>query len=442
MPAEVRPTGPAVRHWRATAALGRSVLVAGASLALAVVLGDPVLVVLAAPLAVCAAMGLVRVPRAEPTASLSLDHLTLHEGQGTRSRLHLRRADEVEQVTRVSGQAAYVALHPTNGVIGRLRAGGDDALTLEVSPRRWGPRRPAEELVALTTPWAAWRWGPVELTSSMLHTLPGRAPFDSRAEMPQPQGLVGAHRSLRVGSGTEFSGIRPFMAGDRLRRINWRVSLRTGDLHVVSTRAEEDSAVLVVVDALADYGHSGGVDGDPSSLDLTVRGAAALAEHFGHTGDRVSLRVIGAAGQSVGYGAGARHHRVLLGTLATVRAGSPTDLGVHRVRLRATPGTVVVVMSPMLDELMLAVTATLVQRGLPVMVVDTLPPDVRPGAQPGLRSDVADLGWRMRRLERDDLLASLAATGCPVVRWRGPGTVDEVLRRLARRAQLPQVAAR
>ncbi len=25
------------------------------------------------------------------------------------------------------------------------------------------------------------------------------------------------------------------------------------------------------------------------------------------------------------------------------------------------------------------------------MVVDTLPPDVRPGAQPGLRSDVADL---------------------------------------------------
>ena len=76
------------------------------------------------------------------------------------------------------------------------------------------------------------------------------------------------------------------------------------------------------------------------------------------------------------------------------------------------------------------------------MVVDTLPPDVRPGAQPGLRSDVADLGWRMRRLERDDLLASLAATGCPVVQWRGPGTVDEVLRRLARRAQLPQVGAR
>ena len=38
--------------------------------------------------------------------------------------------------------------------------------------------------------------------------------------------------------------------------------------------------------------------------------------------------------------------------------------------------------------------------------------------------------------------ARLAAIGCPVVAWRGPGTLDDVLHRLARRAQLPRVAAR
>jgi hypothetical protein len=48
----------------------------------------------------------------------------------------------------------------------------------------------------------------------------------------------------------------------------------------------------------------------------------------------------------------------------------------------------------------------------------------------------------MRRLERDEVLARLAALGCPVVAWRGPGTVDDVMRRLARRAQLPQVRTR
>ena len=45
--------------------------------------------------------------------------------------------------------------------------------------------------------------------------------------------------------------------------------LRRG--YVVSTRAEEDTGVLLVVDALADHGRSGGVDGDASSLDVSVR---------------------------------------------------------------------------------------------------------------------------------------------------------------------------
>jgi hypothetical protein len=48
----------------------------------------------------------------------------------------------------------------------------------------------------------------------------------------------------------------------------------------------------------------------------------------------------------------------------------------------------------------------------------------------------------MQKIERDDRLRQLAALGCPVVPWRGPGTVDTVLRLLARRAQVPKVRAR
>ena len=51
--------------------------------------------------------------------------------------------------------------------------------------------------------------------------------------------------------------------------------------------------MLLVVDALADFGRSGGVDGAASSLDVTVRAAAALAEHYVRHGDRVALRVVG-----------------------------------------------------------------------------------------------------------------------------------------------------
>ena len=47
-----------------------------------------------------------------------------------------------------------------------------------------------------------------------------------------------------------------------------------------STRAEEDTAVLLIVDAMADYGVSEGVGGAESSLDVTMRAAAALAEQY------------------------------------------------------------------------------------------------------------------------------------------------------------------
>ncbi len=86
--------------------------------------------------------------------------------------------------------------------------------------------------------------------------------------------------------------------------------------------------------------------------------------------------------------------------------------------------------------------ALLARRGLPVMVIDTLPADVAPAVVEGTDPQIADLAWRMRRLERDSVLSRLAGLGCPVVAWRGPGTLDEVMHRLARRAQLPQVRSR
>ena len=72
-----------------------------------------------------------------------------------------------------------------------------------------------------------------------------------------------------------------------------------------------------------------------------------------------------------------------------------------------------------------------------VVVIDTL----------GQRDTGADplalpsLAARMQQVERDDRLLQLAALGCPVVPWRGPGTLDTVLHQLARRARVPKVRA-
>jgi uncharacterized protein (DUF58 family) len=428
--------------WRTTAALSRAVALGALGLGTAVLFGEPVLVVMTAPLLVLAALGLLHRPTSTPRVSTRLEHTSLHEGQGTLLRLDVSDLGDVEHVTRIAGVVPHVALHPADGRLGRLVHADEELPVVEVSPRRWGQRLLGAEDVALTSPWAGYRWGPHAALGSQLQVLPVRAPFDSRAEAPQPLGLVGAHRSRRMGDGSEFAAIRPFHAGDRLRRINWRVSLRTDSLHVVTTRGEEDAGVLVVLDALADHGRSGGVDGAASSLDVTVRAAAALAEHHVRQGDRVALRVVGAGREVVGYGAGQLHLRMILSRLSALHPGSPRGLSADQLQFGVTAGTVVIVLSPMISEVMGTATASLVRRGLPVLVIDTLPPDAEPAVIEGTDPAIASLAWRMRRLERAQVIARLSAMGCPVVTWRGPGTLDDVLRRLARRAQLPQVRNR
>jgi uncharacterized protein (DUF58 family) len=429
--------------WSPTAALSRALVVAGLGIGGAVLLGEPVGLVLVAPLVLCAAMGLAARPTSTPAVSSEVDHVSLHEGQGTTSRLQVTGADDAEQVTRAVADAAYVATHPAEGRVSRLLAEG--LPDLEISPRRWGRRVLGQERVALTTRWAGYRWGPVTLPGLQMQVLPGPTAYTSRAETPQPKGLVGAHRSARPGSGTEFAGIREFQPGDRLRRINWRISSRTRRLHATTTRAEEDAAVLLVIDAVADHGRSGGVDGTASSLDLTVRAAAALAENAVRRGDRIGLRVVGGSGRQLRFGSGWVHLRRLLLALSAIQSGGEGHRALAtnaRVPLRATEGTTVVLLTPMLTEAIATVAASTARRGLPTLVIDTLPPDAEPALPDDTDPALADLAWRMRKVEREQVLARLSGLGCPVVAWRGPGTLDDVLHRLARRAQLPQVRAR
>lgn len=429
--------------WRVTAALSRALSLAGIGLASAVVFGEPALMVLTAPFLVFGAFGLLHRPTGVVRFDSRVDHKVLHEGQGTRWRLSVDDASELEHVTRVVTDVPQVALRPVGGMVAtRVTTDERELAVLEVSPRRWGRRELGNENVLVTSGWSGFARGPVQVIGGQLEVLPVRAPFDSRAEAPQPIGLVGAHRSRRPGDGSEFAAIRPFHAGDRLRRINWRVSLRTGDLHVVTARGEEDSGVLLLLDALADHGISRGVDGPPSSLDVTVRAAAAVAEHHVRTGDRVGLRVVGGTGASLAAAAGRGHLRRLQSRLAQLYAAEPHDLAAERLQLGVAPGTVVLVLSPMLTDVMGTITGMLVRRGLPVLVIDTLPDELAPSVIEGTDPVIAGLAWRMRLLEREEVLARLSSMGCPVVPWRGPGTLDDVMHRLARRSQLPQVRVR
>lgn len=59
----------------------------------------------------------------------------------------------------------------------------------------------------------------------------------------------GDYASLFHGLGVEFETIRPYVIGDDVRYIDWRVTARTGKPQVKTFRAECDRNVLVVMDA-------------------------------------------------------------------------------------------------------------------------------------------------------------------------------------------------
>ena len=156
-----------------------------------------------------------------------------------------------------------------------------------------------------------------------------------------------------------------------------------------------------MVDATTDHGRSGGVDGAASSLDLTVRAAASIAEHAVRRGDRVALRVISGDGPKLGFASGRGQLRRLLATLAVVRPSGLAEGYETRLRLEAPEGTMVVLLSPLLGDHVGTLAAALLTGGVPTLVLDTLPPDARPAYVADDDRVLHELAWRMRLLERE-----------------------------------------
>lgn len=60
--------------------------------------------------------------------------------------------------------------------------------------------------------------------------------------------LLGSHRSSHRGRGLEFEEVRPYVAGDDPRSIDWRVTARRGRPHTKLFREERERPVWLLVD--------------------------------------------------------------------------------------------------------------------------------------------------------------------------------------------------
>lgn len=96
---------------------------------------------------------------------------------------------------------------------------------------------------------------------------------------------VGARRSLFRGSGLEADGVRVYVPGDDTRTVDWRVTARTGRLHVRELVEERGTDVLLVLDQSASL-----LEGpSPAPRRAALTATAALARTAHRSGHRIGL---------------------------------------------------------------------------------------------------------------------------------------------------------
>ena len=96
-----------------------------------------------------------------------------------------------------------------------------------------------------------------------------------------------------------------------------------------------------------------------------------------------------------------------------------------------------IMLSPLISQVALERAVTFARHGLTVVVVDTLPDHIVDD------DDVLTaLAWRIRVLERRREMRTVQEIGVPVVPWNGPGSLDQFLRKVARRATAPRLTVR
>jgi len=171
-------------------------------------------------------------------------------------------------------------------------------------------------------------------------TLAQLAPFELRARM-LVEGLgSGMHASPRQGQAVEFSEHRPYVAGDSLRHLDWKVYGRSDKLYLKRYEQETDLDVLLLVDASGSmrYGSIpvkpgwGGTDAGRASLQWTKFDcAAAISVAIAHLcleqRDRVGLEVFAEAPRAIVRRSGSHGQwRSMVQALASVQVGGVADV--------------------------------------------------------------------------------------------------------------------
>ena len=132
--------------------------------------------------------------------------------------------------------------------------------------------------------------------------------------------LAGDFRSNLLGAGTELAMIRPYVAGDDVRRIDWAVTARTGETHVRVDLAERVLVTWLVLDTSVSMQFG---TADRRKADVAEGVAVAIGHLSTRRGNRLGVVTFGGEESRA---LPPRQGRVgLVGLLAALRTEPPAE---------------------------------------------------------------------------------------------------------------------
>jgi len=422
------PTSQVRPAWSLSAHAGRLITLALAGLIIAVITRRPEFAGVAAP-----AVLLLAARRPERPVQIGVS--------ARPSAIRLSEEEQADLKVAVTGYRGYsvdLLVHPRFAVVpgtagepggGAAHGPDDGASSLPFHIGRSGRRSLGVLEITLRDRWRLTE-GRTTVELPRIDCYPRPAAQQTRVVLSRLPSRVGDHPSRSSGEGTEFTGVREFVPGDRQRRINWPATTRRGRLQLNTFAAERTQNVVIIADASSDVGEPGS-----TPLDLAFRGSAAAAHAYLSVRDRVGLVVYQRSVRWIAPGLGARHYyRIMDLMLADPGLAGPISrtAGITRLpRAALPPGSLILVFSPLLDRRLVETLRDLRERGFSILIIDVL------NAEPSGRTDgLSRLARRIWRMEQEAIRFSLRELGIPLVRWDGEQSLDEPLAPYTRRVMV------
>ncbi len=299
-------------------------------------------------------------------------------------------------------------------------------LRLALSTARWG-RYPVTMRVSALSP-AGLAVAAVSLPAGEVYVYPIADPQSMRLPRTEFPERIGTHLTHRHGPGVEYADIRVYSAGDQLRTVNWSVSARRGRLFVTERLTNRAADVVVLVDT------SQQAPGPASeSIELSVRGAAQVAQSALRAGDRTAVVCLGGgAPRYLRADIGRRQFYRLIDTVLAAGDEHMSTSGSLAPRPAVPLGAVVVAFTTLLDTQFALALIDLRKRGHAVVVVDVLRgTPFRDGLDPTLA--------RMWQLERATMYRDMSTVGVDIVAWPEGTRLDQVMRLIPDRRRVVRV---